>query len=305
MRARVSSVGLLIPRDPAENYEYPAHIARSSLDALPRKPGVYLFRNRSGVPVYIGKSVNIRARVLSHLRTPQEAAMLDHSRTVDFVQTAGEIGALLLESQLIKQHQPVFNVQLKEMGEAFALALDIDAMRPSVVGSSEVEFAEGAWYGLFASRGAARAGLDSLIRQHMLCPALLGLETTTHGRACFARQIGRCLGACIGDEPIEAHHARLRAALEQLQASVWPYAGAVGIVEKSDGWRQIHVVDRWCYLGSLEGRRKTLKGPAKQLIDMDTYKILAAPLLNGELEIVPFAPRCEKNPRNKNRIRQR
>jgi excinuclease Cho len=302
----VTSVGLIIPPDPSEYFSTPAHIDRDSLDALPNKAGVYLFRDRYGDPIYIGKSINIRSRVLSHLRAAEEAAMLQETCSVDFIRTAGEIGALLLESKMVKQLQPAYNVLLRGIGEAFALRLAEGETRPQAVGSSEVDFGDrSVLFGLFPSRSAAQEGLCALVRQHMLCPALIGLESVTRGRACFPRQLGRCAGACVGNESADAHHARLRAALEQLQASVWPYAGAVGIVEKSDGWRQIHVVDRWCYLGSLEGRRKTLKGPAKQLVDMDTYKILAAPLLNGELEIVPFAPRCEKNPRNKNHIRQR
>jgi excinuclease Cho len=304
MRPRVTSVGLIIPPDPAEYFEYPSHIDRTSIDALPRKPGIYLFRDRRGVPIYIGKSVNIRARVLSHLRTPEEAAMLQDSASVDFRRTAGEIGALLLESQLIKQLQPAYNAQLRVFGEAFALRLGIDDTRPQVVGSSEVDFARsGDVYGLFASRSAAQEGLRSLVRQHMLCPALLGLEKTTHGRACFSHQIGRCRGACIGNESPVAHRERLSAALTQLQAAVWPYAGAIGIVEESDGWRQLHVVDRWSYLGSLEGRRRKLKSPARHFIDIDTYKILAKPMLHGELNIVALTPLADEGRRRKGRSR--
>jgi excinuclease Cho len=288
MRARVTSVGLIIPPDPAVDFKYPKHIDRASLDTLPGKPGIYLFRDRNDVPIYIGKSVNIRSRVLSHLRTPEETGMLQESRRVDFLQTAGEIGALLLESQLIKKLQPVYNAQLRTIGEWFALRLEKGETRPQIVSGIDADFiGRDSLHGLFASRRAADEGLRSLIRQHMLCPALIGLEKTTRGRACFSRQIGRCLGACIGNESAEAHHGRLRAALEQLRASVWPYAGPVGIVEENDGWRQIHVVDRWSYLGSLEGRRRKIERPAKQFIDIDTYKILAKPLLDGRLKIEP------------------
>jgi excinuclease Cho len=292
MRARVTSVGLIIPPDPAVNFEYPKHIDRASLDTLPGKPGVYLFRDRNDVPIYIGKSVNIRSRVLSHLRTPQETGMLQESSRVDFLQTAGEIGALLLESQLIKKLQPAYNAQLRAIREWFALRLGKGETRPRVVSGIDADFiGQDSLHGLFPSRSAADEGLRSLIRQHMLCPALIGLEKTTHGRACFSRQIGRCLGACIGNESVETHHRRLRAALEQLQAAVWPYAGPVGIIEENDGWRQIHVVDCWSYLGSLEGRRRKLKRPAKQFIDIDTYKILAKPMLDGKLKIEP----CQVN----------
>jgi len=274
-----------------QEFIYPSHIDRSSLDALPGKPGVYLFRDRRAVPLYVGKSVNLRSRVLAHLRTPQEAAMLQQTRRIDFVRTAGEIGALLLESQLIKQMQPAYNTLLRAAGETYALALSIDEATDRVkieaAGSGDPPQEARQLFGLFASRAAAQQGLRLLLRQHGLCPALLGLESTTHGRACFSHQIGRCKGACIGKESARAHRLRLQRALTQLQEQVWPYAGPVGIVEQGDGLRQIHIIDRWAYLGSLQGRRKQLPRPARHAIDIDTYKILAAPMLGGALSLAP------------------
>ena len=73
-----------------------------SLAALPRSAGVYIFRGEGTLPIYIGKSVDIRARVMSHLRAPEEAEMIAQTRRIDFIGTAGEIGALLLEARLIK-----------------------------------------------------------------------------------------------------------------------------------------------------------------------------------------------------------
>ena len=92
MQARITSVGLLIKPDPADTFEYPHHIDRASLDALPAKPGIYIFRGEQDRPLYIGKSVNIRTRVLSHLRAPEEARMLRQNRYIDFRRTAGAQG---------------------------------------------------------------------------------------------------------------------------------------------------------------------------------------------------------------------
>lgn len=290
MRPRITSVGLIMPSRPAEDFEYPAHIDHASLAALPTAPGVYFFRDQDDVPLYIGKSVNLRSRVLAHLRTPEEMAMLAQTRRVDFVRTAGEIGALLLESQLIKRYQPAYNVLLKFCGESFALCLVDGGSHPQIVGRSEADAgASASLYGLFASRREAGEGLHALVRRHQLCPALLGLETATHGRACFAHQIGRCRGACIGRESRQAHRQRLLLALEQLDAAVWPYAGPIGIIETAAQWRQVHVIDRWSYAGSLQGRQRKLALPARQGIDIDTYKILARPLAEGKL----FHVACE------------
>ena len=67
------------------------------LNALPRTSGVYIFKGEGKLPLYIGKSVDIRARVMSHLRAPDETNMIAQTRRIDFIETAGEIGALLLE----------------------------------------------------------------------------------------------------------------------------------------------------------------------------------------------------------------
>lgn len=279
-------MGLIILPNPVEHFIYPAHIDRASLDALPPAPGVYLFLNEHDVPVYIGKSVNIRTRVLSHLRTPEEMAMLEAARRIDFVRTAGEIGALLFESQLIKRLQPAYNVLLRHVGHTFAIRLADDSLLPRVVGSCDEEFDDSPCYGMFTSRAAAQQGLEDLVRRYMLCPALIGLEKTTRGRACFAYQIRRCRGACVGKESIQEHSERLRQALEQLEADVWPYGGPIGIEEEGGGLRQVHVIDRWSYLGTLQGRRKTFRRLARRNVDIDVYKILAKPLRSGELEIV-------------------
>jgi len=118
---------------------------------------------------------------------------------------------------------------------------------------------------------------------------MTGLETATRGRACFARQIARCLGACTGEESADKHYRRLRAALEEMRVIVWPYAGPMGIVEECDGWKQTHVIDHWFYICSIDdtGSPSLVKQPARRTFDVDTYKILVRPMVRGELRIEP------------------
>jgi excinuclease Cho len=289
MQARITSVGLVVQPDPTEHFEYPHHIDRASLDALPPKPGIYIFRDEQDRPLYIGKSVNLRSRVLSHLRTPEEARMLKQSRYVEFRRTAGEIGALLLESRLIKELQPLHNKKLRRTREmcTFHLAPEQGAA-PELVYARDHDFAQTEHlYGLFATRKAALERLRAIVAEEKLCPSLTGLEPPTRGRACFARQIGRCLGACTGEEPRASHDWRLRLTLEEMRVVVWPYPGPMGIVEECDGWRQTHVIDRWFYLGSIDGDRPPPAGSARRSFDVDTYKILVKPMVQGTLRIEP------------------
>lgn len=205
-------------------YEYPEHL-RSFLNDLPTRPWVYLFHGESDtMPLYIGKSVNIRSRVLSHLRTPDEAAMLRQSRRISWICTAGEIGALLLEARLIKEQQPLFNKRLRRNRQLCALQLN--EKRVDVVYAKEVDFSRAPnLFGLFANRRAALQALQSIADEQKLCYGLLGLEPLSRGRACFRSALKRCAGACCGKESHEEHALRLRQSLERLRVVCWPWQG--------------------------------------------------------------------------------
>lgn len=279
MHTHVNSVGLLVCTDPALNFSTPSHIPRACLDALPQQPGVYIFRDEAGVPVYIGKSVNIRQRVLSHLRTPEEAQMLARTRHIDHERTGGEIGALLREAQLIKAHQPVFNSKLRRIREMCSIRLG--APLPEVVFAKDIDFGRtDGLFGLFQTPQAARETLRTLAQDAGLCSVMTGLEKGGASRPCFARQLRRCQGACTGEESAADHAARVRAALAPLRVMPLPYPGPIAIVEKSDGLRQRQLVDNWCYLGT---RRPRGKVPAR--FDVDVYRILVKPLLQRILTI--------------------
>ncbi|WP_151638556.1 endonuclease [Noviherbaspirillum aerium] len=284
MRARISSVGLLMPQSPPRDIhptDSSGSIDPASLEALPDGAGIYRFLDAAGSPLYIGKSVSIRSRVQAHLRTPQERALLRRTRRIDFVRMAGETGALLLESQLIKQWQPPYNVLLKSDAPAYALHLPKGTLQPRVV-----DYEDNGRYpahGLFASRRTAEAGWRAQVRRHGLCPSLLGIEKTTHGRGCFAYQLGQCRGACIGLETPLAHTRRVHKALKQLGQYVWPYAGPIGIFESDGNLHQVHVIERWAYLGSLSECQPALRLPRSAQLDMDTFKILSARLAAGLL----------------------
>ena len=275
--------------DEARLYAYPEHL-RESVAALPAAPGVYTFHGEpaDALPLYIGKSVNLRARVLSHLRNPDEARLLRQTRHISHRRTAGEIGALLLEASLIKQQQPLYNQKLRRSRQLCALRLDA-AGRPTVVDARTHNFATTSdLFGLYGSRHAALDGLRALADQHRLCYGALGLEKLAPGRACFRAALRQCAGVCRGDEPLAEHQARLHAALEALRVACWPYAGAVGLRERDDeGLVQIHVVRNWCYLGSAQdvAEARGLDVPAAGF-DADGYKILCRPLLAGTAELL-------------------
>lgn len=275
-------------------YEYPEHL-RPWLEALPKHPGVYFFHGESeAMPLYIGKSVNIRSRVLSHLRTPEEAAMLRQSRRISWTQTAGELGALLLEARLIKEQQPLFNKRLRRNRQL--CSLHISEGKPQVVYARVVDFSHTPnLYGLFANRRAALQTLQSLADTEKLCYGLLGLESLTRGRACFRSALKRCAGACCGKESVEDHQQRLLTGLENIGVTCWPWDSAIALKESREGMTHYHIIHNWLWLGavnSLDEAPELLRTPAG--FDQDGYKILCKPLLSGGYEITPLNDRVAK-----------
>ena len=267
-------------------YEYPQHL-RAAIEDAPTGAGVYVFHGESGdLPLYIGKSVNIRARLLSHLRNADEARLLRQTQRITCTRTAGEIGALLLEAQQIKQLQPLFNQKLRRNRQLCSLQLTGE--QPQVVYSKDMDFASAPeLHGLFASRHAALDALRSIADQNRLCYGALGLEKLAPGKACFRAAIRQCAGVCRGDETPDAHQQRLFTSLLALRVACWPYAGAIGLVERDEALTQIHVVRNWCYLGSA-----TTPDEARQLstvaagFDADGYKILVRPIFTQSVEIM-------------------
>ena len=258
-----------------------------SLAALPRSAGVYIFKGEGTLPIYIGKSVDIRSRVLTHLRAEDEAEMIAQSRRVDFIETAGEIGALLLEARLIKQLHPLFNVRLRRLRRLCSIRLvaQADAITPEIVSGADAAVGQAQdLYGLFSSAHAAQGKLRELADQHRLCLGLLGLEKISR-RGCFGLQVKTCLGACVGQESRPSHDQRLLSALEDLKVHAWPFAGAVDLIEESGDWVQRHRIQDWRYLGTWCSRTGHTHAHPPHDFDLDTYKILVKPIMLGTAKV--------------------
>jgi excinuclease Cho len=270
-----------------EDSTSPHPIDPASLAALPRTSGVYLFKGEGTLPLYIGKSVDIRSRVLAHLRAEDEAEMIAQSRRVEFIETAGEIGALLLEARLIKQESPLFNIRLRRLRNLCSIRLvhTAGAITPEVVSGRAVAIGQADdLYGLFSSSHAAQGKLRELADQHRLCLGLLGLEKLGK-RGCFGLQVKTCLGACVGQENRQAHDQRLFSALVDLKVHAWPFPGAVELVEQRGDWIQRHRILDWRYQGTWCSRTDQFERHEPQGFDLDTYKILVKPIMTGSARV--------------------
>src|SRR5205823_4891819 len=111
----------------------PPHLERAAIDAIPEAPGVYLFYGAGGTPLYVGKSVAMRTRVLAHfsddIRSQKEMQLAREVRRIDWRRTAGELGALLAEARLVKELAPAYNRQLRKPGELCGFVFDFKRVR--------------------------------------------------------------------------------------------------------------------------------------------------------------------------------
>lgn len=256
-------------------------------DELPAATGVYVFWGEGALPLYIGKSVDIRSRARAHQLAADEAGMMARVRRVEVHLTAGELGALLLESRLIKQMHPVHNIRLRRLRQLVSIQLQSPACWPAV---ELIQARDADWvlqpdrFGVFTSRHAAQRHLQTLARKEHLCPAVLGLEPR-QPRGCFARQLQQCSGACVGLEPMDQHHDRLRAALAHLQIHVWPFAGPIDLIERQGKWAQHLRIDRWQHVSTWCSQSGQRVDHQDQGFDWDAYRIVVGPVLMGRVEI--------------------
>jgi DNA polymerase-3 subunit epsilon len=250
------------------------------VDQLPSGHGVYLFYGENGLPIYVGKSNNLRQRVMSHFTSDHSAAkemsLSQQVRRLEWIECAGEIEALLTESRLIKELQPTLNRQLRRNREFCSWLLanrGLDLWQPELVYAQDMDLGrQEHLYGLFKTGREAKDALAEIAKAHGLCPVVLGLEKGFIGKPCFARQLRRCQGACTGEEPLLQHSLRLMQALDKLKLRTWPFPGPAYLPEGEIR----HVIDAWCYLGAARTDEEmwALLETGRPSFERDTYRIL-------------------------------
>lgn len=262
----------------------PAHIDAGVVDRLPDSPGVYLLygkrEQQHDLPLYVGKAKNIRGRVLALFsgkpKSRHEQELVQDTRRIDWIETAGAIGTQLKETELVKQLQPRQNSRLRRDEEVCTWTF-INAgdgwLRPQLSLVRKLGVGTGkACYGLFTNAEQAKEFLRNLVETNQLCDTLSGLDHTPAGQACPGHTAGRCKGACVGKETLASHSARLVGALVALKLPSWPFAGPAVIHEGEE----IHLIDSWRYLGTVRNKTEidTLLAADRPPFDHNTYTIL-------------------------------
>ncbi|MBX2990147.1 MAG: GIY-YIG nuclease family protein [Bacteroidetes bacterium] len=270
----------------------PPQLDKESLDALPETPGVYLFYGTKGELLYVGKSVSLRDRVMSHFsgdhRSSKEMEMAHQVARIETRQTTGELGALLLESQLIKELRPMYNVASRRHRDlVLARRVMTSHGYASIVleKTHEIEIdLEAPIMGIFKNMPQAKEYLAQITREFRLCQKLLGIHQSNS--YCFAYHLHQCDGACMGEEPPETYNARVEEAFTERRVKAWPFNGGIVIEERNPVTNEgeAFLIDNWCLLSCFRfteyGQTELFKGVSR--FDYDAYKILARYILNPQ-----------------------
>jgi DNA polymerase-3 subunit epsilon len=274
----------------------PSNLKDSSVKNLKQGPGVYIFEDDKGLPVYIGKSINVKARVSSHFsessRNGKEMKISMNTHNVRVMETGSEIEALLLESKLIKDHLPLFNRQLRRKGNYYGVVKTIDDTgyyNFSIKVLSEEDIKESKnIYGIYSGKAKARRAIEDKLRTFDLCPKLLGLEKCKE--ACFHVQLKKCRGACINNESSALYNLRVEIAFQKSKMENWPYKSPVMIdFGKGEGV----IVDNWIILGYVSSSDDgTVNYKSEESIfDIDSYRIIRGYInrFKYSVKIKPFS----------------
>jgi DNA polymerase-3 subunit epsilon len=247
---------------------------------------VYRFFGEDNTLLYVGKSNALRTGVCSHFAAKdaesKDRQLADQVRRVDWVETFGELGAMLHEAEWIKTLKPLYNRRTKSKAQAYTLRAGASrtpngpAYAVESVAIDGVDLADlMQCFGVFHSEKDAHKALSDIARAQQLCLKVLGFEDGAG--SCVAFQFGKCRGACMGKEPLILHHMRLQLALSSLKLKAWPFPGRIALRERNPRGTDLHVVDHWTYLGTARTEEELAALGAKDssvAFDVDVYRIL-------------------------------
>ncbi|HVG76238.1 MAG TPA: exonuclease domain-containing protein, partial [Thermoleophilaceae bacterium] len=239
-RARKTEPGEAIPRD-----------QRPDLSTLPDDPGVYVFRDERGKPLYVGKSVSLRSRARAHFCAP--AGWTERAEIVDYRPTNSELGALVLENRLIKQWKPAGNRALKRTDRYCYLRCRLDIPYPVLEVASEPAAGHAVNIGPLGSRALASELADQLTSMYRLRHCGRTLKVREHPSA--YGQMGRCVSPCLGDLDPNAYRRQLDLALGHFEE---PGAGEALIEELDRRMREASDAQRFERAATLLRRKERL-----------------------------------------------
>lgn len=175
-------------------------LLKETIKLVPEQPGCYLYYDKDGEIIYVGKAKNLKRRVYSYFHKQHESVktnvLVSQIEKLEYIITDSEVEALILESHLIKKHKPRYNILLKDDKKyPYFLITDEDFPRIQVVRKKNMNPEKGRYYGPYTDVGAMYATLDFLKR---LFPLKQCKTPKFSNRPCLYYHIGKCLAPCQG-----------------------------------------------------------------------------------------------------------
>jgi DNA polymerase-3 subunit epsilon len=260
----------------------PKNLTEQDVRNLPEVAGVYIFEDENGAPLYVGKSVNIKRRVMSHFTRDtaeyKEFKMAQNVHAIKHETTGGELSALLLESKLVKELMPLYNRKLRRAKQFIVAFAERNENGYDELVFKQLSDVEPKQFdqimGIYQNKTKAKASILNAVRSFTLCPKLCGIEKATG--ACFSYQLKRCHGACVGKEESSHYNNRLKLAFERTKIESWPYDSTVLVSEVTSEDEGL-VVDQWRIIGRFVRSSEKLEiFDYESAFDLDAYKILKA-----------------------------
>ena len=204
-------------------------VQRPPAGTIPETPGSYQFKDRHGRVVYVGKASNLRARLNNYfgnpaLMHPRTAQMVGVAETVEWIQVRNDVEALMLENELIKRHQPRFNVRLRDDKSYPWLAVTVEDEWPRPMVRRGKKRKGVRYFGPYGHAYAIRETLDQLLRTFPLrtCSDSKLESHRKLGRPCLLFHIEKCSGPCVGEISQEDYRAHTDALLQFLDGDTDP-----------------------------------------------------------------------------------
>ena len=170
------------------------------LKTLPDDPGVYIYKDKNGTVIYVGKARNLKNRVRSyfhsHDQNEKTRQLVSRISDLQYIVTANETEALLLENNLIKQYRPKYNILLKDDKGYPYLRLDVRERYPRLEVARRMKFDGALYFGPYHGAGSARALAEIAQELYPLRTCRIDSERINKIRPCLKKDIGRCPGPC-------------------------------------------------------------------------------------------------------------
>ncbi len=204
-----------------DNNAYPEKLKnlKERLKAVPQLPGVYLFKNLNGDVIYVGKARILRNRLRSYFQDPEKLdpkvrAMMSRVHDFDYIVTSGDLEALILESNLIKSHQPRYNILLRDDKSYPYLKVTLQEDYPRITMTREKQHDDSRYFGPYTDVSAIKSVLRLLTD---LFPIRTCKNFRIGRRPCLNRDIGKCLAPCTGEVDRDTYREMIRQVIAFLE----------------------------------------------------------------------------------------